>query len=35
MSKRPADVLAANWMIDKPAAFNFTVTSPLVYLKCV
>ena len=28
--KRPADVLAAKWMLGKPAAFNFTVTSPLV-----
>ena len=26
---RPADVLAANWMMGKPAAFDFTVTSPL------
>ena len=29
-SKRPADVLAANWMLGKPAAFDFTVTLPLV-----
>ena len=29
-NKRPADVLAANWMLGKPAAFDFTVTSPLV-----
>ena len=28
--KRPADVLATNWMLGKPAAFDFTVTSPLV-----
>ena len=33
MSKRPSDVLTANWKMDKPAACNFTVTSPLVYLK--
>ena len=26
---RPADVLAANWMMGKTAAFDFTVTSPL------
>ncbi|KAL5473984.1 hypothetical protein EMCRGX_G028554 [Ephydatia muelleri] len=26
---RPADVLAANWMMGKPVAFDFTVTSPL------
>ncbi|KAL5510402.1 hypothetical protein EMCRGX_G005940 [Ephydatia muelleri] len=26
---QPADVLAANWMMGKPAAFDFTVTSPL------
>ncbi|KAL5503248.1 hypothetical protein EMCRGX_G010170 [Ephydatia muelleri] len=26
---RPADVLAANYMMGKPAAFDFTVTSPL------
>ena len=26
---RPADVLAANWMVGKPAAFDFTVTSSL------
>ena len=29
-NKRPADVLAANWMLGKPAAFDFSVTSPLV-----
>ena len=29
-SKRPADVLAANWMLGKPAAFDFPVTSLLV-----
>ena len=29
-SKRPADVLAANWMLGKLTAFNFTVTSSLV-----
>ena len=29
-NKRPTDVLAANWMLGKPAAFDFTVTSPLV-----
>ena len=29
-NKRPADVLAANWMLGTPAAFEFTVTSPLV-----
>ena len=29
-SKRPADVLAANRMLGKPAASDFTVTSPLV-----
>ena len=28
--KRPADVLATNWMLGKPAAFDFTVISPLV-----
>ena len=28
--KRPADVLATNWMLGKPAAFDFTVTSSLV-----
>ena len=28
--KRPADVFAANWMLGKPAVFNFTVTSQLV-----
>eukprot|EP00731_Ephydatia_muelleri_P035490 Em0128g7a len=27
---RPADVLAANWMLGKPAAFDFAVTSPLI-----
>ena len=27
---RPADVLAANWMMGKPAAFDFTFTSPLI-----
>ena len=27
--KRPADVLAAKWMLGKSAAFDFTVTSPL------
>eukprot|EP00731_Ephydatia_muelleri_P038943 Em1002g1a len=26
---RPADVLATNWMLGKPAAFDFAVTSPL------
>ena len=26
---RPADVLAANWMMGKTAAFDSTVTSPL------
>ena len=26
---QPADVLAANWTMGKPAAFDFTVTSPL------
>ena len=26
---RQADVLAANWMMGKPATFDFTVTSPL------
>ena len=26
---RQADVLAANWMMGRPAAFDFTVTSPL------
>ena len=29
-SKRPADVIAANWMMGKPAGFDFTVTSLLV-----
>ena len=29
-SKQLADVLAANWMLGKLAAFDFTVTSPLV-----
>ena len=29
-NKQPADVLAANWMLGKPAAFDSTVTSPLV-----
>ena len=29
-SKQPADVLAANWMVGKSAAFDFTVTSLLV-----
>ena len=28
--KRPADVLATNWMLGKPAAFDFIITSPLV-----
>ena len=27
---RPAGVLAANWMLGKPAAFDFAVTSPLI-----
>ena len=27
-SKRPADVLAANWMMDKLAAFDFTNSLP-------
>ena len=27
---RPADVLAANWMLGKPAAFDFAITSPLI-----
>ena len=27
---RPADVLAANWMLGKPAAFDFAVTSSLI-----
>ena len=26
---RPADILVQNWIIGKPAAFDFTVTSPL------
>ena len=26
---RPADVLAANWMLGKPAAFDFAVSSSL------
>ena len=26
---RPADVLAPNWDLGKPAAFDFTVASPL------
>ena len=26
---QPANVLAANWMLGKPAAFDFAVTSPL------
>ena len=26
---RPADILASNWLCDKPAAFDLTVTSPL------
>ena len=29
-NKRPADVLAADWMLGKPAAFDFTVISLLV-----
>ena len=29
---RPADVLAASWMLGKPAAFDFAVTSSLIYL---
>ena len=28
-SKRPADVIAANWMLGKPTALDFTVTSLL------
>ena len=34
---RPADVLAANWMMGKPAAFDFTqgsTLSTLGYLPC-
>ena len=27
---RPADVLVQNWVGGKPAAFDFTVTSPLI-----
>ena len=30
---RPADVLAANWILWKPAAFYVAVTSRLFYLK--
>ena len=33
-SKQPADGVAANWMLGKPAAIDFTVTSPLVS-KCL
>ena len=29
-SARPADVLDANWMLGKPAAFDFAVTSLLI-----
>ena len=31
LNKQPVDVLAKNLMMDKPAALNFTVTSPLVF----